>query len=402
MFPRRCIPAAGALPLMLQLALQLPPARGDAFEEAVRATWESVDEAMHGSPEDRARDFFARAPPRPAHHTNNWAVIVDTSRFWGNYRHVANALTIYHLVKKLGIPDSHILLMLGDDVPCNPRNTYPATVYNNRQKDVNLYGEDVEVDYRGYEVTVEAFMRLLTGRHPVSFPHSKRLHTDTASNVLIYMSGHGGDEFLKFQDAAEVNSQDLADAFAQMWTMGRYHSLLFMVETCQAATLLNRFHAPNLIGIGSSLKGENSYSHHNDEDLGLAVMDRWTYYALEYLRPLGQNSTKTLLDFFETFTFAKLNSHVWWTSTHPVPLRKLRITDFFSTQLRVERAPRSTSGALPSVGAAPGARPRAAPRAPAVAQLAPADGLPARLGAAALLGLLALAGGADAALRLRR
>ena len=38
-------------------------------------------------------------------HTNNWAVIVDTSRFWFNYRHAANVLSIYRSVKRLGIPD---------------------------------------------------------------------------------------------------------------------------------------------------------------------------------------------------------------------------------------------------------------------------------------------------------
>ena len=40
-------------------------------------------------------------------HTNNWAVLVDTSRFWFNYRHMANVLSIYHSVKRLGIPDRH-------------------------------------------------------------------------------------------------------------------------------------------------------------------------------------------------------------------------------------------------------------------------------------------------------
>jgi phosphatidylinositol glycan class K len=40
-------------------------------------------------------------------HTNNWAVIVDTSRFWFNYRHAANALSIYRSVKRLGIPDRY-------------------------------------------------------------------------------------------------------------------------------------------------------------------------------------------------------------------------------------------------------------------------------------------------------
>jgi len=44
-------------------------------------------------------DFFT------SDHTNNWAVLVDTSRFWFNYRHVANVLSIYRSVKRLGIPD---------------------------------------------------------------------------------------------------------------------------------------------------------------------------------------------------------------------------------------------------------------------------------------------------------
>ena len=46
-----------------------------------------------------AFDRFAQASTR---HTNNWAILVDTSRFWFNYRHVANALSIYRSVKRLG------------------------------------------------------------------------------------------------------------------------------------------------------------------------------------------------------------------------------------------------------------------------------------------------------------
>lgn len=70
---------------------------------------------------------------------------------------------MYRTVKRLGIPDSNIILMLADDVACNPRNIFPATVYNNRDRHLDLYGENVEVDYRGYEVTVENFIRMLTG-----------------------------------------------------------------------------------------------------------------------------------------------------------------------------------------------------------------------------------------------
>lgn len=122
-------------------------------------------------------------------HTNNWAVLVDTSRFWFNYRHVANVLSVYRSVKRLGIPDSQIILMVADDMACNPRNPRPATVFNNANQHINVYGGDVEVDYRGYEVTVENFVRLLTGRTQNGTARSKKLLTDPGSNVLIYLTG---------------------------------------------------------------------------------------------------------------------------------------------------------------------------------------------------------------------
>src|ERR1700760_2088338 len=154
-------------------------------------------------------------------HTSNWAVLVSTSRFWFNYRHLANVLSMYRTVKRLGIPDSQIILMLPDDMACNARNVFPGTVYNNADRALDLYGDNIEVDYRGYEVTVENFIRLLTDRVGEDMPRSKRLLTDDRSNILVYMTGHGGNEFLKFQDAEEISAFDLADAFAQMWEKKR-------------------------------------------------------------------------------------------------------------------------------------------------------------------------------------
>ncbi|KAK9919498.1 hypothetical protein M0R45_028089 [Rubus argutus] len=143
-------------------------------------------------------------------HTNNWAVLVCTSCFWVNYRHMANTLSLYRTVKRLGIPDERIILMLADDMACNARNKYPAQGFNNENHRLNLYGDNVEVDYRGYEVTVENFLRM------------KEKH--------------------------------------------RFKELLIMVDTCQAATLFSQLQSPGVLAIGSSMKGENSYSYHLDSD----------------------------------------------------------------------------------------------------------------------------------------
>jgi glycosylphosphatidylinositol transamidase (GPIT) subunit GPI8 len=60
-------------------------------------------------------------------------------------------------------------MMLADDAACNARNAFPAAVYASAGRKLDLYGEGIEVDYRGYEVTVESFLRLLTGKLFSSF-----------------------------------------------------------------------------------------------------------------------------------------------------------------------------------------------------------------------------------------
>ena len=46
--------------------------------------------------------------------------------------------------------------------------------------------------------------------------------TDAGSNILIYLTGHGGDGFLKYQNSDEKTNIELADAFEQMWVKRRY------------------------------------------------------------------------------------------------------------------------------------------------------------------------------------
>lgn len=175
-----------------------------------------------------------------------------------------------------------------------------------------------------FQVTVENFIRVLTGRLPSSTPRSKKLLTDTGSNVLIYLTGHGGDGFLKFQDSEEITNVDLADAIQQMWEkqrykpslllnilillshiidilyslmIDRYHEMLFIVDTCQAASLYQKFYSPNVLAIGSSLVGEDSLSHHVDPAIGVYIIDRYTYYALEFLEHVTPTSNHTLGQF---------------------------------------------------------------------------------------------------------
>ncbi|KAF2733451.1 hypothetical protein EJ04DRAFT_272199 [Polyplosphaeria fusca] len=277
-----------------------------------------------------------------AEHTSNWAVLVSTSRFWFNYRHLANVLSLYRTVKRLGIPDSQIILMLPDDMACNPRNAFPGTVYNNADRALDLYGDNIEVDYRGYEVTVENFIRLMTDRVSEDMPRSKRLLTDDRSNILVYMTGHGGNEFLKFQDAEEISAFDLADAFEQMWEKKRYHEMLFMIDTCQANTMYSKFYSPNILATGSSEIDQSSYSHHADNDVGVAVIDRYTYYNLDFLETQVREPTSklTMGDLFDSYDDEKIHSHpgIRYDLFHggEAAARSRLVMDFFGNVQNVE------------------------------------------------------------------
>ncbi|XP_061587925.1 GPI-anchor transamidase [Cololabis saira] len=281
--------------------------------------------------EEQTAQFFSSG------HTNNWAVLVCTSRFWFNYRHVANTLSVYRSVKRLGIPDSHIVLMLADDMACNHRNPKPATVFSHKNMELNVYGDDVEVDYRGYEVTVENFLRVLTGRLPPSTPRSKRLLSDDRSNILIYLTGHGGNGFLKFQDSEEISNVELADAFEQMWQKRRYNELLFIIDTCQGASMYERFYSPNLMALASSQVGEDSLSHQPDLAIGVHLMDRYTFYLLEFLEDIHPASKSNMNDLFKVCPKSQCVS----TPGHRTDLflrdpGSVLITDFFGSVRKIE------------------------------------------------------------------
>jgi len=271
--------------------------------------------------------------------SDNWAVIVDTSRFWFNYRHAANSLSVYRSVKRLGIPDSHIILMMADDFACNARNPFPGSIFNNRQHQLDVYGDNVEVDYRGEDVTVHNVIRVLTDRLVEGSPNGKRLDTNENSNILIYMTGHGGEDFIKFQEQEELTSHELADALEQMHIAKRYNEILLVVDTCQAATLYSKIYSPNIIAISSSLKGEDSLSHHADTASGVFVIDRFTYYLLNFLETIEQGDTsKTMTDLFKICPKHQCIS----TANHQVfdfqrDVNKVPVVDFFSGVRKIKR-----------------------------------------------------------------
>ena len=208
------------------------------------------------------------------------AIIIDTSRLWSNYRHTTNALSFYSVVRKMGIPSHRISLLIPGDIECNPRNTFPGEVFHTPSS--NLYAR-VRADYKGDEISRESISRLLAGRHAPHTPRSYRLRSRSDSKLFVFLTGHSGIGFAKLQDTEEFYAVEIAELFDEMDIKERYRKMLWIGDTCRAASLHDEFYSKNIVSVGSSGDRESSYSRHRIEDLGISVVDRFSYSAEIFL-----------------------------------------------------------------------------------------------------------------------
>ena len=270
-----------------------------------------------------------------------WAIIVASSRYWFNYRHSANAVSVYKTMKDLGISDSHIIFMNAIDFSIDSRNNKPGYVmfnsnykYTNDNIDNYLFSmDDVQIDYYDEQVNVQAFTRLLTGR--VTNHMNSRLDSHKNSSILIYLTGHGGDEFFKFQDNEELSAQELAHAFQEMYVMDRYKEIILILDTCQASTMSNYITSSNIFTLASSSKGENSYAYSTNEFLGIATSDRFTYSmytTMHHYIKYKQSKYKyiTLYDLYKSFNNQILHStaHIHKSMNSIRDFKDIRLFDF--------------------------------------------------------------------------
>ena len=163
------------------------------------------------------------------------ALVVSASQYFHNYRHLSNALLVRDAVAQssggVAAVDANMVLMLAGSTPCDPRNGRGGSIRAaTGAPGVELYPRGLQVDYHGDEVSLEAVLGVLTDRWASSSPTSpqlmprpahKRLRSGPTSRVLFYLTGHGGDEFLKFGDQFELTSSELALAIRHAFALGR-------------------------------------------------------------------------------------------------------------------------------------------------------------------------------------
>lgn len=115
-----------------------------------------------------------------------------------------------------------------------------------------------------------------------------------------------------------------------------------MIDTCQANTMYPAFYTPNIIATGSSALHQSSYSHHADQDVGVAVIDRWTYYNLEFLEEqiTSTSSNVTLGQLFDSYDPVKIHSDAGIRydlfAGGEEEVRRRKVVDFFGNVQGIE------------------------------------------------------------------
>ncbi|MCA9689240.1 MAG: C13 family peptidase [Nannocystaceae bacterium] len=136
-----------------------------------------------GAPPNVDQSSWTPATPK----TDTWALIAALSNGFSNYRHQADALQQYQLLRARGVPDDHIILIVADDLALDDDNDLLGVIRNSPG------GEDVyagaEIDYR-LGLGAAELERILVGEVTATTPVV--LSPSASSDVYIYLAGHGG------------------------------------------------------------------------------------------------------------------------------------------------------------------------------------------------------------------
>lgn len=160
----------------------------------------------------------------------NKAILIAGSRGWDNYRHQADILAYYQLLKKNNFTDDDIILILADDLASNSMNPYPGQIIRDVKSLEDLY-IDVQVDYRLDQITPYDLKNILLGKSSERLPVA--LNSTDRDNVLFLWSGHGSPGVLHWDENRQsVNGKFLSDLFNEMYSNGRYRKLFGVIEAC--------------------------------------------------------------------------------------------------------------------------------------------------------------------------
>lgn len=205
----------------------------------------------------------------PEYSGENWAVVIGTSDKWAYYRHQADALAMYQLLKRHGYDDDHIILIIADNIAYDSRNIYPGVV-RVRPNGENVY-EGAVVDYKIGDIKISDLKPILTGQK--SEKHPEVITPDEHDNVVVFWCGHGSKNRLAWGSDEVVHGYQIADLIQSMI----YRKMLWSMDACYSGTIGKAcIGIPGLLVITSANAYEPSKADMKDPDMGIWLSNGFT------------------------------------------------------------------------------------------------------------------------------
>ncbi|XP_075700434.1 legumain [Rhinoderma darwinii] len=211
----------------------------------------------------------------------HWVVLVAGSNGWYNYRHQADLCHAYQIVKKNGIPDEQIVMMMYDDIANNEQNPTKGIVIN-RPNGTDVYA-GVLKDYTGDDVTPENFLAVLKGDSKAvkGKGSGKVIQSGPNDNVFVYFTDHGAPGLLAFPND-DLHVQDLNETIQYMYENKKYRKLVLYIEACESGSMMN--HLPNNINAYATTAAnphESSYACYYDDERDTYLGDLYSVSWME-------------------------------------------------------------------------------------------------------------------------
>jgi len=206
---------------------------------------------------------------------DKWALLVAGSSGWKNYRHQADVLAMYQLLKARGYKDERIVLVMEDDIAFHSNNPQQGIIQVSVGGE-NLY-QQVEVDYRLSDLNPEDIKAILLGQENEKLPQVIR--ATNKDNVLVFWSGHGLSKELCWDNHDTGLTYDFAkEIFEEMNAEKAYRKSLWLVETCYSGSVMQACEGfPGILAITAANANETSKADIFSSDLGVWMSNRFTY-----------------------------------------------------------------------------------------------------------------------------
>ena len=249
--------------------------------------------------------------------TDQYAVLVQGSSGFKNYRHQADVLNMYQLLRRQGFDDDHIVLVLDKNLATDSCNNEPGTIRSIVGGPDLLGGTTAGypaavVDYDNATLTAADISNILTGI-------AAKGDSNEALNILFYWSGHGhnandgGVDELQWLNTSAGNGftalmmQQTATAMMQQ----HCRKLLVVTEPCYSEVVIRAVSGiRGVLGLSGASATEQSFADHWNNDLGENGAWMCDCFSTNLIDYLSANPTTTYRDLYLYCTQHTLGSHV--------------------------------------------------------------------------------------------